>query len=128
MLAPITTACAPRRCMAPDSTAACAPPSARCDADFYVATGAPQWPGCFTNQHQMSRQQTNQRVESSVTSDATLIRRWPAMASDVSEIPGPAAPVDQWRDKKRYLWLMGLIAPTALFVVLPMVWTLNQLG
>lgn len=28
----------------------------------------------------------------------------------------------QWRDKKRYLWLMGLVAPTALFVVLPVVW------
>ena len=24
-----------------------------------------------------------------------------------------------WRDKKRRLWLMGLIAPTALFVMLP---------
>jgi alkane 1-monooxygenase len=36
--------------------------------------------------------------------------------------------VAQWRDKKRYLWLMGLIAPTALFVVLPLVWTFNQWG
>jgi alkane 1-monooxygenase len=35
---------------------------------------------------------------------------------------------EQWRDKKRYLWLMGLIAPTALFVVLPFVWALNQFG
>ena len=33
-----------------------------------------------------------------------------------------------WRDRKRYLWLMGLIAPTALFVMLPIVWGLNQLG
>jgi alkane 1-monooxygenase len=33
-----------------------------------------------------------------------------------------------WRDKKRHLWLMGLIAPTALFVVLPVIWALNQLG
>lgn len=33
-----------------------------------------------------------------------------------------------WRDKKRRLWLMGLIAPTALFVMLPIVWGLNQLG
>ncbi len=41
-------------------------------------------------------------------------------------VPAPAA---QWRDKKRYLWLMGLIAPTALFVVLPVIWGgLNQLG
>jgi len=33
-----------------------------------------------------------------------------------------------WRDKKRYLWLMGLIAPTALFAVLPIVWAMNRLG
>ncbi len=43
---------------------------------------------------------------------------------DSAAVPA-AAP---WRDKKRYLWLMGLIAPTALFVVLPVVWGLNQLG
>jgi alkane 1-monooxygenase len=36
--------------------------------------------------------------------------------------------IAQWRDKKRYLWLMGLIAPTALFVVLPLVWAFNQWG
>jgi hypothetical protein len=29
----------------------------------------------------------------------------------------PGSP--QWRDKKRHLWLMGLIPPTALFVMLP---------
>jgi len=34
----------------------------------------------------------------------------------------------EWRDKKRYLWLMGLIAPTALFVMLPIIWGMNQLG
>jgi alkane 1-monooxygenase len=34
----------------------------------------------------------------------------------------------QWRDKKRHLWLMGLIAPTALFVMLPLVWAFNQWG
>ncbi|MEE3067214.1 MAG: alkane 1-monooxygenase [Actinomycetota bacterium] len=34
----------------------------------------------------------------------------------------------QWRDRKRYLWLMGLIPPTALFVMLPIVWGLNQFG
>src|SRR6516164_6371154 len=33
-----------------------------------------------------------------------------------------------WRDKKRRLWLMGLIAPTALFVMLPIIWGMNQLG
>ena len=38
------------------------------------------------------------------------------------------AEIAQWRDKKRYLWLMGLIAPTALFVMLPLVWAFNQWG
>lgn len=37
-------------------------------------------------------------------------------------------PVEQWRDTKRYLWLMGLIVPTAIFVMLPVVWATNQLG
>lgn len=45
---------------------------------------------------------------------------------------GPEAPrppeVEEWRDKKRYLWLMGLIAPTALVVMLPLIWGMNQLG
>jgi len=40
--------------------------------------------------------------------------------------PPSEAPV--WRDKKRRLWLMGLIAPTALFVMLPIIWGMNQLG
>jgi alkane 1-monooxygenase len=39
-----------------------------------------------------------------------------------------ALEVAQWRDRKRYLWLMGLIAPTALFVMLPLVWAFNQWG
>ena len=43
---------------------------------------------------------------------------------EMSEAPN----VEQWRDKKRYLWLMGLIAPTALFVMLPLVWAFNQVG
>jgi alkane 1-monooxygenase len=33
-----------------------------------------------------------------------------------------------WRDKKRYLWLMGLIVPTLLLVILPIVCGMNQLG
>jgi alkane 1-monooxygenase len=45
------------------------------------------------------------------------------VAAELSDIQ-----IDQWRDKKRYLWLMGLIAPTALFVMLPLVWGFNQLG
>ena len=35
---------------------------------------------------------------------------------------------DVWRDKKRYLWLMGLIAPTALFLMLPIIWAFGHLG
>lgn len=31
-----------------------------------------------------------------------------------------------WRDPKRYLWLLGLIAPTALFLAAGLVWILNQ--
>ena len=31
-----------------------------------------------------------------------------------------------WRDPKRYLWLLGLIAPTALFIAAGLVWALNQ--
>jgi alkane 1-monooxygenase len=41
---------------------------------------------------------------------------------------GAVVSADQWRDKKRYLWLMGLIAPTMLFVVWPIVWAMNQFG
>lgn len=44
------------------------------------------------------------------------------MATELST----GAPV--WQDKKRHLWLLGLIAPTALLVVLPLVWALNQFG
>ena len=51
------------------------------------------------------------------------------MASDLSQIAGPTGTqVGQWRDKKRYLWLMGLIVPTAVLVILPIVWALNQFG
>ena len=39
-----------------------------------------------------------------------------------------AVPVEQWRDKKRHLWLIGLIAPTAVMVMLPIVSALNQFG
>ncbi|MCV7315593.1 alkane 1-monooxygenase [Mycolicibacillus parakoreensis] len=49
-----------------------------------------------------------------------------SVQSAVPIAPAPSAP--GWRDKKRYLWLLGLIAPTALFVVLPIVWGLNQAG
>jgi len=48
------------------------------------------------------------------------------VAMELSEVSGETR--DQWRDRKRYLWLMGLIVPTAIFVMLPVVWATNQLG
>ncbi|QZT60852.1 MULTISPECIES: alkane 1-monooxygenase [Mycobacteriaceae] len=33
-----------------------------------------------------------------------------------------------WRDRKRHLWMLGLVIPTMLFLILPVVWALNQLG
>jgi alkane 1-monooxygenase len=33
-----------------------------------------------------------------------------------------------WQDKKRYLWLMGLIVPTLLLAILPIVWAMNHFG
>jgi alkane 1-monooxygenase len=38
------------------------------------------------------------------------------------------APPEAWRDRKRYLWLMGLIPPTALFLAAGLVWAFNQIG
>src|ERR1700739_982196 len=49
----------------------------------------------------------------------TTLRPEIAQAADAPEV---------WVDKKRRLWLMGLIAPTALFVMLPVVWAMNRLG
>lgn len=48
------------------------------------------------------------------------------MTSQVDAGVAPGA--TEWRDKKRYLWLLGLIPPTALFVVLPIVWAMNHAG
>ncbi|AYF73718.1 alkane 1-monooxygenase [Nocardia yunnanensis] len=33
-----------------------------------------------------------------------------------------------WRDRKRYLWLFGLIPPTALFVATALIWVCNEIG
>ncbi|NLV80848.1 MAG: alkane 1-monooxygenase [Rhodococcus sp.] len=42
---------------------------------------------------------------------------------------GPANTPDlHWHDRKRYLWLLGLVPPTALFVATALVWGGNQLG
>lgn len=50
------------------------------------------------------------------------------MTSHVEAVPDHADALPEWRDKKRYLWLMGLVPPTALFVVLPIIWAMNQAG
>ncbi|MDJ0392521.1 alkane 1-monooxygenase [Rhodococcus sp. G-MC3] len=41
---------------------------------------------------------------------------------------GPSTPVDEWHDKKRYLWLMGLVPPTAIFMAIGLIWAFNLLG
>ncbi|MFA3895093.1 alkane 1-monooxygenase [Rhodococcus qingshengii] len=37
-------------------------------------------------------------------------------------------PPEQWRDKKRYLWLLGLVPPTAVFIAVGLVALFNSLG
>ena len=38
------------------------------------------------------------------------------------------APISEWRDRKRYMWLFGLVPPTAVFLALGLVAGLNALG
>ncbi|NUS42382.1 MAG: alkane 1-monooxygenase [Mycobacteriaceae bacterium] len=40
----------------------------------------------------------------------------------------PSSPPPQWRDRKRYLWLLGLVAPTASLVAVGAVWLFNRIG
>jgi len=49
------------------------------------------------------------------------------MTTSRTDTPGYSAP-SQWRDRKRYLWLFGLVPPTALFLAAALVWVFNQLG
>ncbi|WP_040816509.1 alkane 1-monooxygenase [Nocardia concava] len=39
-----------------------------------------------------------------------------------------SAPRPQWRDRKRYLWLFGLVPPTALFLAVALIWAFNEIG
>ncbi|OXR43465.1 Alkane 1-monooxygenase [Nocardia cerradoensis] len=41
--------------------------------------------------------------------------------------PARTAP-PQWRDRKRHLWLFGLVPPTAVLLATGLVWLFNQLG
>ncbi|WP_446221945.1 alkane 1-monooxygenase [Nocardia sp. IBHARD005] len=34
----------------------------------------------------------------------------------------------EWQDKKRYMWIWGLFAPTAIFIALPLIWAFNAIG
>ena len=46
--------------------------------------------------------------------------------ANAESVTAPAVPV--WRDSKRYMWLWGLFAPSALAIALPLIWTLNSIG
>lgn len=38
------------------------------------------------------------------------------------------SPVERWRDRKRHLWLVGLVLPTALPVSVALAWVFVKLG
>jgi alkane 1-monooxygenase len=46
------------------------------------------------------------------------------VADIVSGQPISGLSAQPWQDRKRHLWLCGLLAPAALFIVLPMIWVL----
>ena len=49
------------------------------------------------------------------------------MTTSEAALPEQAVEIE-WRDKKRYLWLLGLIAPTSVLVAAGFVWAFNQFG
>ena len=50
------------------------------------------------------------------------------MSTHVDSQSGQTLPPEQWRDKKRYLWLLGLVPPTAVFIAVGLVALFNSLG
>lgn len=50
------------------------------------------------------------------------------MSTHVNSQSGQTLPSEQWRDKKRYLWLLGLVPPTAVFIAVGLVALFNSLG
>ncbi|MFE5645388.1 alkane 1-monooxygenase [Rhodococcus sp. NPDC056516] len=50
------------------------------------------------------------------------------MSTHVNSHSGQTLPPEQWRDKKRYLWLLGLVPPTAVFIAVGLVALFNSLG
>jgi len=50
------------------------------------------------------------------------------VSTHVNSQSGQTLPSEQWRDKKRYLWLLGLVPPTAVFIAVGLVALFNSLG
>ncbi|MDV8003895.1 alkane 1-monooxygenase [Rhodococcus sp. IEGM 1318] len=50
------------------------------------------------------------------------------MSTHVNSQSGQTLPPEQWRDKKRYLWLLGLVPPTAVFIAVGLVALFDNLG
>lgn len=50
------------------------------------------------------------------------------MSTHVNSQSGQTLPSEQWRDKKKYLWLLGLVPPTAVFIAVGLVALFNSLG
>lgn len=50
------------------------------------------------------------------------------MSTHVNSQSGQTLPPEQWRDKTRYLWLLGLVPPTAVFIAVGLVALFNSLG
>jgi alkane 1-monooxygenase len=55
-----------------------------------------------------------------------LTKKGTAMATIATQ--EPQLPVEQWRDRKRYLWLVGLVLPTSLPVAVALAWMFGKLG
>ena len=51
------------------------------------------------------------------------------MSTDLTAQGGQGvSPALEWRDRKRYLWLLGLVPPTALFLAAGLIAGFNALG
>lgn len=48
------------------------------------------------------------------------------MSTDLQ--PESSAPARRWKDRKRYLWPLGLNPPTAVFLAIGLVWVSHQIG
>src|SRR5690606_18097508 len=83
----------------------------------------------------MSRPRTDSGLESryewcaspsgGASAPSTVMRRPDMSTASADSVDRPDL---QWRDRKRHLWLLGLVPPTALFVATALVWGGNELG